>query len=519
MKTFQGAAVLAGAMLVAMAWSGQDPVPAGSTSDDAQRQYTRRFEAHQYGRMSEYIALVEQAGVRNLADPVQAQALALAYDAVGRSAAAAREVQRAYELPGISRGAKYDLARAGQLIAMGAGDRDRLKYWLAETGLLDPERKPTYERLIDQLDQPAEALARQQERLRDPGTSEDMMAFMAPWLAYRGDAAGALQALRAERAATGLRGSTSLWLSVYREVRELPGFWQLAAEIGLVEQWRKGGWSDFCKPAPPGIDCGAGSIPTPREAAAWRQTGPHRSRKVEVEKGVWLEVLDWGGTGRPLVLLAGLGATAHVFDGFAASLTDRYHVYGITRRGFGSSSAPESGYDPDRLGDDVLAVIRALQLDRPVLAGHSLAGEELSSIGSRHPLRVAGLIYLDAAYPYAFPEPVYDAERKARRAAARAQSPGPVPPPELIDQAIMDAQRSYTKVSAPLLAIIAGQMTGTNAEADARLAARAEAQQKAILAAAPTASIVYLPMARHDVFISNEEEVLREMRAFIEGLR
>ena len=35
---------------------------------------------------------------------------------------------------------------------------------------------------------------------------------------------------------------------------------------------------------------------------------------------------------------------------------------------------------------------------RPVLAAHSLGGEESSSVGSRHPERVAGLIYLDAGY-------------------------------------------------------------------------------------------------------------------------
>lgn len=34
--------------------------------------------------------------------------------------------------------------------------------------------------------------------------------------------------------------------------------------------------------------------------------------------------------------------------------------------------------------------------------GHSIAGEELSSVGSRYPERVAGLIYLDAAYSYAY---------------------------------------------------------------------------------------------------------------------
>ena len=40
--------------------------------------------------------------------------------------------------------------------------------------------------------------------------------------------------------------------------------------------------------------------------------------------------------------------------------------------------------------------MKALHIERPVLAGHSLAGQELSSIGSRFPKKVSGLIYLDA---------------------------------------------------------------------------------------------------------------------------
>lgn len=118
-------------------------------------------------------------------------------------------------------------------------------------------------------------------------------------------------------------------------------------------------------------------------------------------------MLDFGGSGRPLVFLAGMGNTAHVFDTFAPKFTDAHHVYGITRRGFGESSVPKDGYSADRLGDDVLAVFDTLKLARPVLAGHSVAGTELSSIASRHPERVAGLVYLDAGYPYAF----YNAER------------------------------------------------------------------------------------------------------------
>lgn len=56
----------------------------------------------------------------------------------------------------------------------------------------------------------------------------------------------------------------------------------------------------------------------------------------------------------------------------------------------------------DRLGDDVLAVIDSLKLKAPILVGHSIAGEELSWIANRHSDRVSGLVYLDAAYSYAF---------------------------------------------------------------------------------------------------------------------
>jgi pimeloyl-ACP methyl ester carboxylesterase len=129
----------------------------------------------------------------------------------------------------------------------------------------------------------------------------------------------------------------------------------------------------------------------------------HSVQMISVERDVSLEVLDWGGIGRPLVLLTGLGDNAHIFDEFASKPTANYHVYGITRRGRGASSKPEPierNYTADRLGEDVLAVLAALHLSKPVIAGHSMAGEELSYIGSHHPEKVSGLIYIEAGYPY-----------------------------------------------------------------------------------------------------------------------
>jgi pimeloyl-ACP methyl ester carboxylesterase len=143
---------------------------------------------------------------------------------------------------------------------------------------------------------------------------------------------------------------------------------------------------------------------------------------VEVDGGVVLEVLDWGGSGRPLVLLAGLGNTAHVFDDFAPRLTSLGRVYGITRRGYGTSTVAQQGYDADRLADDVLAVLDALALERPVLIGHSIAGEELSSLAARHPTRAGGLVYLDAVGDRTVPLPPMPPVPGARPSAADLRS-------------------------------------------------------------------------------------------------
>jgi len=54
--------------------------------------------------------------------------------------------------------------------------------------------------------------------------------------------------------------------------------------------------------------------PANPSSAVWRDPSPHRVQFVTVEPGVRLEVLDWGGLGRNVVLLASSGNSAHVFD-------------------------------------------------------------------------------------------------------------------------------------------------------------------------------------------------------------
>ena len=320
----------------------------------------------------------------------------------------------------------------------------------------------------------------------------------------------------------------------------------------------------------PGM-CRRGTAADPEAAPAG-----YTERFITVEPGIEVQVLDWGGRGRPLVLLAGEGSTAHEFDSFAPKLTANYHVNGITRRGFGRSSMPaptEANYSAERLGKDVLAVIEQLKLERPVVVGHSIAGEELSYIGTTSPNRVAGLVYLDAAQGYAFYDPAVsnpeidyhvlrrDLEKLAairsmsiqdRKSllndiaemlprfekdlgsirqlaeATPANEPGPPDTPERrVEKAIQLGEQEFGGLKCPVLAISAvphsfgnrfkndpSALKAAQSRDEARTSALADAFQKAN----PQATVLRIKDASHAIFISNEAEVLKAMNAFIASL-
>ena len=211
-------------------------------------------------------------------------------------------------------------------------------------------------------------------------------------------------------------------------------------------------------------------------------------------------------------------------------------------------------------------------MNRPVLVGNSIAGQELSSVGSGHPDKVAGLVYLDAAYSYAYYdsflgdfnielievkrrleelqskfldtrllihelletdlprlERVLREKQKDLQAtpaallAAYAQAEGNVSP---AIRGIQLGRQKYTHIPVPILAIYAvppnfENMPGDPVEREAfeaRTAITLEAQAKAFEAGVPSARVVRLPHARHEVFSSDEEDVIREMNAFIGSL-
>jgi non-heme chloroperoxidase len=309
----------------------------------------------------------------------------------------------------------------------------------------------------------------------------------------------------------------------------------------------------------------------------WEDPSPHTARFVTVEKGVRLEVLDLGGSGRTLALLAGGGDTAHIFDDFATNLTSSFHVYGITRRGFGESGFSPENYGADRLGDDVLAVLDTLNLKKPVLVGHSLGGEEMSSVATRHPSRVAGLVYLEAGYPYAFdngkgptmkefldaknllPKPPPPSESDPALASFAALQQACLrglgftyPEGELRqrftttpdgrvgkerdfpgDAMMLEGMKKYADIPVPALVIFAiphslAKWVNDSTDPKVRDAANVYSTADVVLTTrqakvfedgVPTAHVVRLRGADHHLYLSNEADVLREMKSFLTTLR
>jgi pimeloyl-ACP methyl ester carboxylesterase len=303
-------------------------------------------------------------------------------------------------------------------------------------------------------------------------------------------------------------------------------------------------------------------------ASNWRDPSKHSVRLVEVEPGTSVEVLDWGGSGESVLLLAGHGDTAHVFDDFAPYLAKTFRVLALTRRGFGASAQPEQGYDLTTLVKDIAQVVEALHLLRVNLVGHSIAGDEMTRFALSYPDRVSKLVYLDAAYdrvetqqieksfprlpPFPGPGPSDLASPAAVRAfvarteilmpeseirATRIFGPDgrflrPVTPDRILSAvAGMVEHPNYESIHAPLLAIYAVPKTPAElvpryktGDQETRIALdtifeiwrqSAKAQRDRFRNSSPQARVVELDGASHYIFISHRERVLREATAFL----
>lgn len=263
-----------------------------------------------------------------------------------------------------------------------------------------------------------------------------------------------------------------------------------------------------------------------------------------------------------------------MYDEFAPKLTNQFHVYGITRRGIGASDRPATGYTVQRSADDVLEVLDSVNAQKSLLVGNSCAGQILTMFASQHSDRLRGLVYLDGAGdpttpaydppmpdPTTLPRPIRPApppDRSSFEAFTQRRDLKVIFPeaewhqefaanpdgsvgrslmsPEIRRAITVDARvkPNYAGTRVPVLAMyqaqrpfeeVAAEFDIRNEQERAALRQQYAATramytrwQQDLLAAVPTARIVELPGANIYMFLSNEADVLREIRAFADTL-
>ncbi|HKE29829.1 MAG TPA: alpha/beta hydrolase [Bryobacteraceae bacterium] len=79
------------------------------------------------------------------------------------------------------------------------------------------------------------------------------------------------------------------------------------------------------------------------------------------------------GSGKPMILIPGLECPGAVWNGTVEHFRDRYQLHVLTLAGFAGQPAV-AGLRLPAVRDDLIRYIRDQRLDRPVLVGHSLGG-------------------------------------------------------------------------------------------------------------------------------------------------
>jgi pimeloyl-ACP methyl ester carboxylesterase len=152
-------------------------------------------------------------------------------------------------------------------------------------------------------------------------------------------------------------------------------------------------------------------VPDIPVAALLPQYGQGASKFVEVQ-GLLVHYRDEG-TGPPLVLLHGTGASLHTWNGWAATLSPHCRVVRMDLPGFGLTGPNRSAdYSIPAYVAFVEAFREALGLNHFALAGNSLGGEIAWSYAVAHPDQVTALILLDSAgFPIERPALVFSLAR------------------------------------------------------------------------------------------------------------
>lgn len=98
----------------------------------------------------------------------------------------------------------------------------------------------------------------------------------------------------------------------------------------------------------------------------------------------------------PFLFLHGWTCDRTAFEPQLEYFGRRHKVVALDQRGHGESDQPSGPYSPELLADDAAWVIDQLDLDNPVVIGHSMGGCVALSLAVQHPSVPTAIVLVDA---------------------------------------------------------------------------------------------------------------------------
>jgi pimeloyl-ACP methyl ester carboxylesterase len=255
--------------------------------------------------------------------------------------------------------------------------------------------------------------------------------------------------------------------------------------------------------------------------------------------GIRIHYWRTGGEGKPVMIMAhGITDYGLSWASLASKFESDYDIIMYDARGHGFSEKPEGPYSLHAHVEDLVGLIKALKIEKPILVGHSMGCSTVASVAADYPDLPAAIILEDPVFPDALAHLTEDilpdwkamveadrkmGKKKLMKVARTVRHPGLsdfeydhwaesklLVTPNVIDilrgEGFGDPVKIYPKIIAPTLIL----------KADADKKSRQEHLKVAGLL--PNGKLVHIDGASHLVRMDKPVETERQVRMFLDSL-